>query len=137
VVAAVTPTNQFRLPAFPPGRDAVSLFEVLSVLPHNNWSWRLKHFEGTGNAPKDMHMMDFEHLTQLECGLEFQWDELLAFSKELNQIIDGDLTASSHENGGEPIIFIEVFDSAAWTIKWSHALDLKPALTAIVEGNTR
>lgn len=105
----------------------ISLTDLLSKLPENNWNWRMFEFEGVGVAPKGLTMPDFEDLVLSEkYGYAFTWNELMLFAERLSDVRSCLLAAVSQpveydalNDGAEAgvIAFIGVYDSTQWEIR--------------------
>ena len=65
----------------------ISFFEILSNIPSNNAKWYIFEFDAIGKAPNNLTMSEFEDLVlNSKYGYQMSWNELLKFSKEIEDI---------------------------------------------------
>lgn len=114
---------------FEPDGTRVQLFDILNEIETNDLNWSILYFYGMGQAPDGLSMVTFEKMVRSDnTGYKMTWDELLAFSKELELTIDCVIVAVkkgaefdglklSQEDFSGCEFFIEAFDSTEWTIK--------------------
>ncbi|MDB1086491.1 hypothetical protein PJ985_02775 [Streptomyces sp. ACA25] len=107
--------------------DVIQLHHVLGALPENAWAWRMLHFSGMGQAPKQSTMEDFEDQAGRPGGYLFSWPELRGFAQRLHQVCDcvlvavdgrspADLNRLEREAFEGCHVAIEAIDSGEWVL---------------------
>lgn len=102
-------------------------FEILSQIPSNNEDWYIFECDAVGKAPNNLTMSEFEDLVlNSKYGYQMSWDELLKFSKEIEDINNLILVSSTSpvefktiEKGTEALqVRLGIYDSSAWEIEF-------------------
>src|SRR5512133_1253299 len=89
-----------RIPMHRGDGSVVSLSEVVSVFPDNDFVWTIVEFFGTGRAPGGMGMPEFEdEVRSTPAGVGMTWPEFRRFSADLDQTFDCDVTAFRARGG--------------------------------------
>lgn len=113
----------------------ISFFEILSQIPSNREDWYIFECDAVGKAPNNLTMSEFEDLVlNSKYGYQMSWDELLKFSKEIEDINNLIVVSSTSpvefetiEKGAEALqVRVEIYDSTTWEIEfygWSCTVD--------------
>lgn len=105
----------------------ISFFEILSQIPSNREDWYIFECDAVGKAPNNLTMSEFEDLVlNSKYGYQMSWDELLKFSKEIEDINNLIVVSSispiefeTIEKGAEALqVRLEIYDSTAWEIEF-------------------
>ena len=105
----------------------ISFFEILSQIPSNREDWYIFECDAVGKAPNNLTMSEFEDLVlNSKYGYQMSWDELLKFSKEIEDINNLIVVSSTSpvefetiEKGAEALqVRVEIYDSTAWEIEF-------------------
>ena len=105
----------------------ISFFEILSNIPSNNAKWYIFEFDAIGKAPNNLTMSEFEDLVLYsKYGYLMSWDELLKFSKEIEDINNLILVSSTSpvefdaiETDTEDfLVRLEIDDSIFWELEF-------------------
>ena len=105
----------------------ISFFEILSNITSNNSNWYIFEFDAIGKAPNNLTMPEFEDLVlNSKYGYQMSWDELLKFSKEIEDINNLILVSSTTpvefdaiETGAANLsIKLEIYDSTFWELEF-------------------
>ena len=105
----------------------ISFFEILSNIPSNNAKWYIFEFDAIGKAPNNLTMSEFEDLVlNSKYGYQMSWDELLKFSKGIEDINNLIVVSSTSpvefetiEKGTEALqVRVEIYDSTTWEIEF-------------------
>ena len=104
----------------------IQLFDVLAALPNNNWSWRVLDFDGVGKPSTVMSMEEFYTTTRsTPGGFIFCWNDLMGFSKQLEQTWDCLIVAAKStknlilgelekDNFSNCLLVLNAIDSTTW-----------------------
>ncbi|SOD67547.1 hypothetical protein SAMN06297387_1322 [Streptomyces zhaozhouensis] len=123
-------SESLRIPMWA-GKSLIGLNDILSVVPVNEWEWRLWDFFGTGQAPEGSPMAEFEQrVTETPEGVGFNWPEIANFAAGLDQTHDCLLTAAQPHMGPTPaqvsdsnwdacLLVISAEDSTEWRL-WAR-----------------
>ncbi|MFV8407181.1 hypothetical protein ACNO6G_18935 [Vibrio harveyi] len=131
--------NTLKFPAFRSNGKAVQLSEILAVIPENSLVWSIIEFSGTGIAPFDLSMDEFEELvSQKPSGLTLTWNELKRISSGFYQTFDCLIVGAktnkdisdallAGENFYACDVLLNAFDSTEWSVwtrdvEWMHRL---------------
>lgn len=102
-------------------------FEILSQIPTNSEEWYIFECDAVGKAPNNLPMSEFEDLVlNSKYGYQMSWDELLNFSKEIEDINNLILVSSTTpvefdaiETGAANLsIKLEIYDSTFWELEF-------------------
>lgn len=105
----------------------LTFFEILSQIPSNREDWYIFECDAVGKAPNNLTMSEFEDLVlNSKYGYQMSWDELLKFSKEIEDINNLIVVSSispiefeTIEKGAEALqVRLEIYDSTAWEIEF-------------------
>ena len=105
----------------------ISFFEILSQIPSNREDWYIFECDAVGKAPNNLTMSEFEDLVlNSKYGYQMSWDELLKFSKGIEDINNLIVVSSTSpvefetiEKGAEALqVRVEIYDSTTWEIKF-------------------
>lgn len=105
----------------------ISFFEILSQIPSNREDWYIFECDAVGKAPNNLPMSEFEDLVLTsKYGYQMSWDELLKFSKGIEDINNLIVVSSTSpvefetiEKGTEALqVRVEIYDSTAWEIEF-------------------
>ena len=105
----------------------ISFFEILSNIPSNNTNWYIFEFDAIGKAPSNLTMSEFEDLVlNSKYGYQMSWDELLKFSKEIEDINNLILVSSATPVAFDAIetdtedflVRLEIDDSTLWELEF-------------------
>ena len=105
----------------------ISFFEILSQIPSNHEDWYIFECDAVGKAPNNLSMPEFEDLVlNSKYGYQMSWDELLKFSKGIEDINNLIVVSSTSpvefetiEKGAEALqVRLEIYDSTAWEIEF-------------------
>ena len=105
----------------------ISFFEILSNIPSNNNNWYIFEFDAIGKAPNNLTMSEFEDLVlNSKYGYQMSWDELLKFSKEIEDINNLILVSSATPVAFDAIetdtedflVRLEIDDSTFWELEF-------------------
>ena len=105
----------------------LTFFEILSQIPSNREDWYIFECDAVGKAPNNLTMSEFEDLIlNSKYGYQMSWDELLKFSKEIEDINNLIVVSSTSpvefetiEKGAEALqVRVEIYDSTTWEIKF-------------------
>ena len=105
----------------------LTFFEILSQIPSNNEDWYIFECDAVGKAPNNLTMSEFEDLVlNSKYGYQMSWDELLKFSKGIEDINNLIVVSSATpvefealEKGAEALqVRLEIYDSTAWEIEF-------------------
>ena len=105
----------------------ISFFEILSNIPSNNTNWYIFEFDAIGKAPSNLTMSEFEDLVlNSKYGYQMSWDELLKFSKEIEDINNLILVSSATPVAFDTIetdtedlsVRLEIDDSTFWELEF-------------------
>lgn len=105
----------------------LTFFEILSQIPSNNEDWYIFECDAVGKAPNNLPMPEFEDLVlNSKYGYQMSWDELLKFSKGIEDINNLIVVSSATpvefealEKGAEALqVRLEIYDSTAWEIEF-------------------
>ena len=105
----------------------ISFFEILSQIPSNREDWYIFECDAVGKAPNNLTMSEFEDLVlNSKYGYQMSWDELLKFSKEIEDINNLILVSSTTpvefdaiETGVANLsIKLEIYDSTFWELEF-------------------
>lgn len=117
----------------------INLYDILNVLPNNNWYWKLFIFEGVGHAPNHMTISDFEELVDsLDEGYNMTWYELNNLANSMDDIYNclliatcvpskiayKDIEDKNITKYKECKILIEMFDSHTWELQYADDVEL-------------
>ncbi|MGT2965537.1 hypothetical protein [Streptococcus acidominimus] len=103
----------------------VTLSDLLSKIPDNDFDWYIFEIEAIGVAPKGMSMPEFENLVlESERGYNISWTELWDLSKnlcDLNSLIlvsaTNPITFEALEKSSSIIkVKLEIIDSSIWEL---------------------
>lgn len=103
------------LPAWSESQGYLGLRAVLDAIGPNGWTWRLDEFHGTTRSGAGLSAVDLEAQLQAGQARTFDWNDLLDFADEVDQLIDGRLTAFA-PGATEPTLTIEARDSTDWKV---------------------
>ena len=102
-------------------------FEILSQIPSNSEEWYIFECDAVGKAPNNLPMSEFEDLVlNSKYGYQMSWDELLKFSKEIEDINNLIVVSSATpvefdaiETGAANLsIKLEIYDSTFWELEF-------------------
>ena len=105
----------------------ISFFEILSQIPSNREDWYIFECDAVGKAPNNLTMSEFEDLVlNSKYGYQMSWDELLKFSKEIEDINNLIVVSTTSpvefemiEKGAEALqVRVEIYDSTTWEIEF-------------------
>ena len=105
----------------------ISFFEILSQIPSNREDWYIFECDAVGKAPNNLPMSEFEDLVLTsKYGYQMSWDELLKFSKGIEDINNLIVVSSTSpvefetiEKGTEALqVRVEIYDSTTWEIEF-------------------
>lgn len=105
----------------------LTFFEILSQIPSNREDWYIFECDAVGKAPNNLPMPEFEDLVlNSKYGYQMSWDELLKFSKGIEDINNLIVVSSTSpvefetiEKGAEALqVRVEIYDSTAWEIEF-------------------
>ena len=105
----------------------LTFFEILSQIPSNSEDWYIFECDAVGKAPNNLPMPEFEDLVlNSKYGYQMSWDELLKFSKGIEDINNLIVVSSATpvefealEKGAEALqVRLEIYDSTAWEIEF-------------------
>ena len=105
----------------------LTFFEILSQISSNHEDWYIFECDAVGKAPNNLTMSEFEDLVlNSKYGYQMSWDELLKFSKEIEDINNLIVVSSTSpvefetiEKGAEALqVRVEIYDSTTWEIKF-------------------
>ena len=105
----------------------LTFFEILSQIPSNREDWYIFECDAVGKAPNNLTMSEFEDLVlNSKYGYQMSWDELLKFSKEIEDINNLIVVSSTSpvefetiEKGAEALqVRVEIYDSTTWEIEF-------------------
>lgn len=114
--------------AFRQDGSKIMLSEILAQVPQNNWIWSIWEFDGIGEPPFGLSVMEFSRVALSE-GVLMTWQEVKSFANSLldihfclliatiqeKQITIKDVQEESFENY-EMVVY--AFDSTKWQV-WS------------------
>jgi hypothetical protein len=123
-----------QMRSFPMDRSdgsKISLEELLTVVPGNQWTWYVLDFYGIGRAPDGQPMIAFEEeIRSSDNGVAMTWTELNDFARALDQTIDCQIVATVLQSpvsrdrverkdfcGYEMVL--DGFDSTEWAV-WAR-----------------
>ncbi|CAG9000311.1 MAG: hypothetical protein CENE_02306 [Candidatus Celerinatantimonas neptuna] len=134
--------NTLKFPAFRSSGKAVQLSEILAVIPENNLVWSIIEFNGTGIAPFDLSMDEFEELVSNKpCGLTLTWNELKRISSGFYQTFDCLIVgAKTNKDISDALtigdnfyvcdVLLNAFDSTEWSV-WARDVELMKQFRAV------
>ena len=105
----------------------LTFFEILSQIPSNNEDWYIFECDAVGKAPNNLPMPEFEDLVlNSKYGYQMSWDELLKFSKGIEDInnlivvssispIEFDAIETDTEDF---LVRLEIDDSTFWELEF-------------------
>ena len=105
----------------------LTFFEILSQIPSNNEDWYIFECDAVGKAPNNLTMSEFEDLVlKSKYGYQMSWNELLKFSKEIEDISNLILVSSispvefdAIETDTEDfLVRLEIDDSTFWELEF-------------------
>ena len=105
----------------------LTFFEILSQIPSNSEEWYIFECDAVGKAPNNLPMSEFEDLVlKSKYGYQMSWNELLKFSKEIEDISNLILVSSispvefdAIETGAANLsIKLEIYDSTFWELEF-------------------
>ena len=105
----------------------ISFFEILSQIPSNREDWYIFECDAVGKAPNNLTMSEFEDLVlNSKYGYQMSWDELLKFSKEIEDINNLILVSSATPVAFDAIetdtedlsVRLEIDDSTFWELEF-------------------
>ena len=105
----------------------LTFFEILSQIPSNREDWYIFECDAVGKAPNNLPMSEFEDLVlNSKYGYQMSWDELLKFSKGIEDINNLIVVSSATpvefealEKGAEALqVRLEIYDSTTWEIEF-------------------
>ena len=105
----------------------LTFLEILSQISSNSEDWYIFECDAVGKAPNNLPMPEFEDLVlNSKYGYQMSWDELLKFSKGIEDINNLIVVSSATpvefealEKGAEALqVRVEIYDSTAWEIEF-------------------
>ena len=105
----------------------ISFFEILSQIPSNREDWYIFECDAVGKAPNNLPMSEFEDLVlNSKYGYQMSWDELLKFSKgieDVNNLIVVSSTSPVEFDAIETdtedfLVRLEIDDSTFWELEF-------------------
>ena len=105
----------------------LTFFEILSQISSNHEDWYIFECDAVGKAPNNLTMSEFEDLVlNSKYGYQMSWDELLKFSKEIEDINNLIVVSTTSpvefemiEKGAEALqVRVEIYDSTTWEIEF-------------------
>ena len=105
----------------------LTFFEILSQISSNHEDWYIFECDAVGKAPNNLPMPEFEDLVlNSKYGYQMCWDELLKFSKGIEDVNNLIVVSSTTpvefetiEKGAEALqVRVEIYDSTAWEIEF-------------------
>lgn len=97
------------------GGQYVDMIDVLRMVGHNRWSWRMEEFEGVFKPGSDRNAVALEARLVAGDDLLLSWSELMSFAEDLHQMIWGKLVALGHDDF-TPVLTLDCLDSTAWEL---------------------
>jgi len=141
-VTGVSRMHSITLDTFRTDGSVLRLYDLLEVIPENDWVWSVFEFQGVGWAPFGLSMDEYEvFLSAQDKGNIMAWRRLLEFAQSMEQtfnclIVAVDSVAEIIKPPGLEIalenyvLVVEAFDSAHWKI-WTDRAETVRVLSQL------
>lgn len=93
----------------------MDLADVLRLIGGNPWRWRIEDFEGSALPDSELNILEVEESVRRGEFLHFDWQSLVSFAGQLNQMVRGRLVAQ-RDDEVEPVLVLVCIDSSLWDL---------------------
>lgn len=109
------------IPMWTEDRTLVPMISIIELFDDNEFTWEVLSFDGAGTFPNGSTWAEFQD--QVDRGkASFTWPGIREFARNLNQVYEGEIVASSATAEGHHVIEIEIFDSTEYNVSFDPSL---------------